>query len=80
MIAYENQCTGCADLGLPCLGRSCPNRKVQVFYCDNKNCVASFTGTDRLFKVGDSQICMDCVYEIADRNGVEPEDLIEGEV
>lgn len=26
------------------------------------------------------QLCMDCINEIANRNGVEPEDLIEGEV
>ena len=80
MIAYENHCTGCSDLGLSCLGQSCPNIKVPVFYCDNRKCVSSFTGTDRLFKVGESQLCMDCIVEIADRNGVNPEDLIEGEV
>ena len=80
MIVYENQCTGCADLGIPCLGNCCPNRNVPVMYCDNRKCMASFTGADRLFVVGGVHLCMDCVQEIADRNGVEPEDLIEGEV
>ena len=80
MIAYENQCVGCSDLGMTCIGKSCPNRKVPVLYCENRKCVSSFTGTDRLFKVGDSHLCMDCIHEIADRNGVEPEDLIDGEV
>jgi hypothetical protein len=49
-------------------------------YCDNKRCNGHFVGADRLFIVDGSQLCMDCIREIADRNGVEPEDLIEGEV
>lgn len=80
MIRIENQCTGCSDLGIPCLGRCCPNQRVPVFYCDNRKCIASNTGTDRLFKVDGSELCMDCVTEIADRNGVDPWDLIDGEV
>lgn len=80
MRAIEDHCCGCAVPGYPCLGADCPNRRVLVLYCDNTRCMAHYTGADRLFIVGDSQICMDCINEIADRNGVEPEDLIEGEV
>lgn len=80
MVVRENQCTGCADLGIPCLGTCCPNRNVPVMYCDNKRCLGHFTGIDRLFVVDGIHLCMDCIREIADRNGVEPEDLIEGEV
>lgn len=80
MVRIENHCTGCSDLGLPCLGRSCPNLHVPMLYCDNRKCVASFTGAERLFIVDGVHLCMDCINEIADRNGVEPEDLIEGEV
>ena len=32
MKVKENHCVDC---GLPCLGRSCPNREVVVIYCDN---------------------------------------------
>ena len=80
MVVFENQCTGCSDLGIPCLGMCCPNRKVPVFYCDNHNCPANHDGTDRLFRVADSQLCMDCVEEIAARICVDLEDIIEGEL
>lgn len=34
MIKIENHCCGCAAPGYPCLGNSCPNRRVEVIYCD----------------------------------------------
>ena len=34
MIKIENWCVGCRDIGLPCIGQSCPNRHVEVHYCD----------------------------------------------
>lgn len=34
MIEYVNECVGCAEVGLPCMGRSCPNRRVPHYYCD----------------------------------------------
>ena len=30
-VKKENRCVDC---GLPCLGDSCPNRNVEVCYCD----------------------------------------------
>lgn len=80
MVRIENQCTGCSDLGIPCLGRSCPNQRVPVFYCDNRKCIASNTGTDRLFKVDGSQLCMDCVSMIAERMCLDPWEIIESEI
>ena len=80
MVVFENQCTGCSDLGIPCLGNCCPNRRVPVFYCDNHNCSSSHEGTDRLFKVGDSQLCMSCVQALAERICVDPCDIITGEL
>lgn len=34
MKVTENECVGCTDLGLPCLGSSCSNRNVVRYYCD----------------------------------------------
>ena len=34
MMKIENWCVGCRDIGLPCLGYGCPNRQVEVHYCD----------------------------------------------
>lgn len=34
MIRIENNCVDCTGSGLPCLGMSCPNRRVKVYYCD----------------------------------------------
>lgn len=80
MVKYENHCTGCSDLGLPCIGRSCPNTRVPMMYCDNSRCIAHSTGADRLFVVDGSQLCMDCIDDMASRSGIDAEDLIEGEV
>ena len=34
MVKIENHCVGCTDLGLHCLGSSCNNRNIEVYYCD----------------------------------------------
>lgn len=34
MRKIENHCCGCAAPGYPCLGPTCPNRNVEVYYCD----------------------------------------------
>jgi hypothetical protein len=31
MVKIENECVSC---GLPCIGYSCPNRRVKRVYCD----------------------------------------------
>ncbi len=80
MVAYENHCVGCTILGMRCYGRSCVNRRVPVLYCDKIGCPANTEGTDTLFVVGDAELCWECVEEIAERNGIDPEDLIEREV
>lgn len=80
MTVVENHCCDCAAPGYPCMGSACPNRRVTVFYCDNTLCAAHDTGTERLYVVGDSQLCAECVDAVAERVGVDVEDLIEGEV
>ena len=34
MVKIENRCVGCTDIGLHCIGSHCPNRNVEVYYCD----------------------------------------------
>ena len=51
-----------------------------MFYCDKVGCVAHTEGADSLFIVAGMQLCLDCVMDIAERNGIDPEDLIESEV
>ena len=34
MVKIENLCCNCAVPGYPCRGAHCPNRKVEVHYCD----------------------------------------------
>ena len=37
MIKYENHCCSCAVPAYPCIGISCPNVNVPVYYCDSCN-------------------------------------------
>lgn len=84
MTRVENHCCGCSSPGYPCIGSSCPERRVPVLYCDNKNCVGHFTGVDILYTLKDdpdgAELCMDCIEYIADRVGVDVWDLVGGEV
>lgn len=34
MIVYRDECVGCSDLGLPCMGSSCRYRNVPYAICD----------------------------------------------
>lgn len=33
-VKIVNKCVGCTDVGLHCIGSSCPNRNIEVHYCD----------------------------------------------
>lgn len=45
MRKLVDDCVGCKDMGLSCLGISCPNKKVETYYCDCDGCesLAYFT-------------------------------------
>ena len=34
MVRIENHCCNCATGAYPCLGSTCPRRRVEVHYCD----------------------------------------------
>ena len=55
MLKYENECVGCTDLGMRCMGRSCPNRKVAHFYCDECDC------EEDLYYFDGDELCGDCI-------------------
>lgn len=57
MKSIENECVGCRELGMYCLGSSCPNRKVVRFYCDK--CESEAT----LYHYNDEELCQDCLLE-----------------
>ncbi len=58
MKKIENGCVGCTDIGLYCLGTSCPNRNVVRFYCDK--CGEETT----LYYCDDgSELCANCLLE-----------------
>lgn len=61
MIKYEDNCVGCRDIGLPCRGISCRNRKVPVCVCDE--CGGE---SDKLYIYDGQQICVDCLTGMFD--------------
>jgi hypothetical protein len=61
MIKYKNNCVGCRDIGLPCMGDACSNKRVRIFYCDRCG------GESRtLYVYDDEQICGDCLLDMFD--------------
>ena len=60
MVRYENRCCGCAVPGYPCLGSSCPNRNVPVYYCDK--CGDEIDGD--VYEVDSEELCEDCLKDM----------------
>ena len=56
MIKFENWCVGCQDMGFPCLGYGCPNRQVEVHYCDKCGCELE----QHEWNFGYDEYCDDC--------------------
>lgn len=61
MIKIENHCVSC---GLPCLGSSCPNRNVEVCYCDK--CKTELSHNE-IYDVDGEELCEDCLKKIFSR-------------
>lgn len=55
MIRFENQCLGCEDLGMHCLGAACGRRRVEVHYCDR--CGEELGD---IYEVDGEELCGDC--------------------
>lgn len=58
MVRYENQCCDCATPSYPCMGASCPLRKVEVHYCDD--CGEEL---DEIYDVDGDELCEECLKE-----------------
>ena len=58
MIKIENHCCDCAVPGYPCLGSSCPNRHVEVHYCDK--CGEEI---EEIFEADCEELCEECLKE-----------------
>ena len=63
MIKYENQCIGCTSMGLPCMGSTCPNRKVPYYYCDKCD-----EELDEIFEVDGEELCEECLKDMFRRS------------
>ena len=55
MLRFENQCLGCEDLGMHCLGAACPRRRVEVHVCDR--CGEELGD---FYEVDGEELCEDC--------------------
>lgn len=56
MVRIENHCCDCAVPGYPCRGSSCPNRRVEVHYCDICD-----TELDDIYDVDGREVCEECL-------------------
>lgn len=59
MFKIEDQCCGCAVPGYPCLGPTCPNRNVKVYYCDK--CGEELG--DEIYEVDGEELCEGCLKD-----------------
>ena len=57
MKSTSNECVGCTDLGIHCIGSSCPNLDVTRYYCDECEC------EDTLYETEYGELCMDCLIK-----------------
>ena len=60
MVRYENHCCDCAVPGYPCLGSSCPNRNVPVYYCDE--CGDEIDGD--IYDADGKELCEECLKDM----------------
>lgn len=58
MVREENHCCDCAVPGYPCRGSLCPNRHVEVHYCDKCGCQL-----EDIYEVDGEELCEDCLKE-----------------
>ena len=58
MIVYEDHCVECPP-GSWCLGLACPNRNVEVHYCDRCG-----DALDEIFDYEGEELCEDCLKKI----------------
>ena len=60
MVKYENECVDC---GLPCIGITCPYRRVPHYYCDECK-----DETD-IYEFDNEELCINCIEKRLDKVG-----------
>jgi hypothetical protein len=60
VVRIENHCVGCTDLGMHCLGSTCKNRNVPVYYCDKCGDELPY---DEIYEADGEEICEECLKE-----------------
>lgn len=63
MLTYENQCVGCTSMGLSCMGTTCPNRNVRVYYCDKCG-----DELEEVYDVDGEELCEECLKDMFRRD------------
>lgn len=58
MKRLENHCCDCATDSYPCRGWNCPNRAVEVYYCDK--CEEE---TKDVYMVDGEELCEECLKD-----------------
>lgn len=61
MKKIHNECVRCVDMGLHCIGASCPNINVVRFYCDNCK------GEEQLYHYDGKELCIDCIKTLLEK-------------
>lgn len=62
MTRIENDCCGC---DLPCMGASCPERRVPHTYCD-----VCGNEAEEMYEVDGDDICADCLTDYLIDKGI----------
>ena len=57
MKVIEDNCVGCRDLGLHCIGSTCPYLNSICYYCDE--CSEEQT----LYEFDGLELCIDCIIK-----------------
>ena len=58
MKRIKNHCCNCAVPGYPCRGSACPERRVEVYYCDKCGCEL-----DEIYDGDGEELCESCLKE-----------------
>lgn len=61
MVVEEDHCCDCAVPGYPCQGSACPNRHVEVHYCDECGCQLE---TIYINEANGDELCGECFDEL----------------
>lgn len=61
MVNFIHECVGCTDIGLPCMGHSCTQGRMELRcdWCDSH--------VDKLYVYDEDELCEDCLLGSLER-------------